>query len=139
MTQLSATNRKSINEAEKAAAEFEQHRINFLVSAMGLPQGRLFFHDLLAFCQAFSVAPTFETNRDYLALGQRNVGMRIFADIMTHCPGQFPIMQQEANDREQLFLTRQRSAGAGRNDSGPEPGAAGDDAAGDHDPFGDEA
>jgi hypothetical protein len=119
VTQLSATNRKSIREAEKAAAEFEQHRINFLVSAMGLPQGRLWFHDLLTFCQCFTVAPTFETNRDYLALGQRNVGMRTFADIMTHCPGQFTTMQQEANDRNALLDIRQQP-NPGRDAGGSE-------------------
>ena len=124
--QASAASTKSIREMEKALAIFERDRINFLISAMGLPQGRLFFHDLLQFCQSFAVTPSFDTNRDYTALGQRNVGMRLFAEIMLHCPSQFTTMMEEANARDLVAAARQRSvqSRSGRDDPGSEPDPA---------------
>jgi hypothetical protein len=122
MTQASATSTKSIREMEKAAVEFERNRINFLVSAMGLSQGRAYFFDLLEFCQSFVITPSFETNRDYTALGQRNVGMRIFAEIMLHCPATYTTMMEEANARDLVAAARQRSVqqSPGWNDPGSE-------------------
>lgn len=129
MIQTSASNRKAIREAEKEYERQVQDRANFLIGAMSIPQGRAYFHDLLTFTQAFVNAPTYTTNQDYHALGTRNVGLRIFAEIMTHCPDSFTTMMKEANARDQFASARQRnvSPGSGRDDLGSEPDSTDED------------
>ena len=110
-----ASNRKSIRAAEKQARIDERTALEFLAHAMSTVPGRLWLHDLLASCQIFAVAPAFESARDYFALGQRNVGSRIFADILTHCPDQYILMMKEANVRLATATERTRLANDGRD------------------------
>lgn len=104
-----ASNRKDIRAAEKAQARFDRDRVEYLVASLGTIQGRTWFWSLLSDCQMFSLAPTFDSPKDYFQLGQRNVGMRIFAEIMSNCPDQYITMSKEANVRSNLTAARQQS------------------------------
>ena len=84
-----ASNRKQIRQAEKAAAVMERDRIEFLHNCLSTIQGRTWFYSLLADCHCFSQPPSFNPHQDYFALGERNVGLRIFAEIIAHCPDQY--------------------------------------------------
>lgn len=95
-----ATNRKDIREAEKRANVLETQRRDFILAAMTTIPGRAFFYDLLAACSPFAEAPTFSPNHDYFTAGQRSVGLRLTADILTHCPDQYITMIREANVRD---------------------------------------
>jgi hypothetical protein len=90
-----ASNRKSIRAAEKAAKRLEADRVEFLQAALGTRQGRTWFYHFLADCGAFVIAPSFDPHQDYFQLGQRNVGLRIFAEIKSHCPDQYILMERE--------------------------------------------
>lgn len=117
-----ASNRKDIRRAEKEAHAQEVARIDYLKAAMSVAQGRHWFHDLLEFCGCFRGECAFETNRDYFAAGMRNVGLRMFADITTHCPDDYVTMMKEANGRRtSLDTAHNRSTAAeqpGSTDAG---------------------
>jgi hypothetical protein len=129
-----ASSRKDIRAAEKSAARTDRDRLEFLTAALGTIQGRTWFWSLLSDCQMFTLAPTFDSPKDYFQLGQRNVGMRIFAEIMSNCPDQYITMSKEANVRSSLTAARQqsRSPEPDRGDPGSDPDA---DADGTGDPF----
>jgi hypothetical protein len=107
-----ATNRKDIRRAQKAADELERTRVEFLSAAMRTKQGRAWFYHFLADCHAFNNAPTFESNRDYFQFGERNVGLRIFNEILTHFPDSIILMQKEENERVYLSTVRDANADA---------------------------
>ena len=111
-----ASNRKQIRQAEKAAAVMERDRIEFLHNCLSTIQGRTWFYSLLADCHCFSQPPSFNPHQDYFALGERNVGLRIFAEIIAHCPDQYLTMMKEANVRDNLNTARTERAGS------PNPG-----------------
>ncbi len=94
-----ASSRKDIRAAEKSAARLANDRLQFLRAALSTREGRAWFYHFLADCGVFHVDPVFEPHRDYFLLGQRNVGMRIFAEIKTNCPDQFILMEREENVR----------------------------------------
>ena len=102
-----ASDRKQIRQAEKAAARTSQDRIEFLRTSLSTIQGRAWFYNFLDECHCFSQPPAFDPHRDYFALGERNVGLRIFAEIIAHCPDQYLTMMKESNARDQLAATRQ--------------------------------
>jgi hypothetical protein len=94
-----ASDRKQIRAAEKAAQRSDLSKIEFLKSMLASPGGRLWFYDLLESCHLFSDIPTFEPYKDAYRQGERNVGLRIFSDIITNCPDQYISMMKDANAR----------------------------------------
>ncbi len=97
-----ASERKDIRRAEKFAAELERKRVEFITSAMSYPSGRAWFHDLLATCHIFADPFTGDALLEAYSKGERNVGLRIYLDIVTHCPDHFVQMMREANIQETL-------------------------------------
>lgn len=94
-----ANNIKDIRRAEKASRQAELDRVNFLVGAMSIPQGRQWIYALLDDCHLFTSQFIPDPYLKYWADGERNVGLRIFADISAHCPDSYILMIKEANDR----------------------------------------
>jgi len=94
-----ASNRKDIRRAEKEARLDELNRINYLQAAMSVPQGRAWFYDMLEFCHLFNDPFTGESLLEAYRKGERNVGLRLFADIIAHCPDDYIKMMKEANGR----------------------------------------
>lgn len=138
-----ASNRKDIRRAEKASRQAELERVNFLVGAMSIPQGRQWIHTLLEDCHLFTSQFVSDPYLKYWADGERNVGLRIFADISAHCPDAYIQMIKEANDRRITADTaasrdhdpasageRPSSEDAGRDVEGREPNLDGDDLGG---------
>ena len=105
-----ASNRKDIRRAEKLTEELNRERINFLGAALTTKAGRAYFYHLIAECHAFVNVPSFEPYRDYTALGERNVGLRLFNEILTNFPDALIQMQKEENER--LYITAARDARA---------------------------
>lgn len=97
-----AGDRKDIRRAEKEAQVAERQRLLYLHSAMASAQGRAWFHDLLEFCRIFSDPFTGDALVEAYNKGQRNVGLKIFADILSECPDQYLTMMREANDRRTI-------------------------------------
>lgn len=104
-----AAQRKDIRLAEKASAEAERARIDFVVAAMSTKQGRAWFHQLLVSCSLFADPYTGEALLDNFVKGQRNIGLSIYNDIVSHCPDQFVVMMKEASIQEALYERRSES------------------------------
>lgn len=101
-----ASNRKDIRRAEKAAKVAEDLRLAYLKAAMTTSQGRQWFHDLLERCHIFADPFTGDPLREAYSKGERNIGLFIYADIVTHCPNDFITMMQEAHGRRTLDTIR---------------------------------
>ena len=97
-----AAQRKSIRVAEKQAAVDERSRIEFICAAMDTLQGRAWFHEFLVTCHIFSDPFTGDALIEAYSKGERNVGLRVYNDIVTNCPDQFVMMMKEANIKEQV-------------------------------------
>lgn len=127
-----ASNRKQIRVAEKAASQLEAQRIEFLRAALGTIQGRTWFYHFLADCGVFQIDPTFEPHRDYFALGMRNVGMKTFSEIKTHCPDLYILLEQQEHARLiSLAAATERASGT---DPGRDPQGRRDDPTDPNDP-----
>lgn len=94
-----ASNRKDIRRAEKDAKIAETLRIDFLRAAMSTQAGRAWYYDLLEFCHLFSDPFTGDALIEAYRKGERNIGLRTFADLLAHCPDYYIQMVKEANDR----------------------------------------
>jgi hypothetical protein len=105
-----ASNRKDIRRAEKEARANELARVDYLKAAMSVPQGRHWFYDLLEACHLFADPFTGVALTEAYLKGERNVGLRIFADIITHCPDDYISMMKEANARRITAYVRDSSA-----------------------------
>jgi hypothetical protein len=93
------SNTKQVRIAEKAAQRAELAKIDFLKSCLATTSGRLWFYDLLSACHLFSDPFTGNALHEAFLKGERNVGLRIFADITAHCPDQYISMMKDANGR----------------------------------------
>jgi hypothetical protein len=117
MLMYDASSRKDIRRAEKAASRAEADRVEFIRAALSTFQGRAWFHDLLAFCHIFADPFSGDALREAYSKGERNIGLYIYNDVVTHCPDQFIRMMREAHEKELAYEQ------SGRND----PGDGGDD------------
>jgi hypothetical protein len=108
-----ANNRKDIRRAEKAAALEQEKRVNFIVAAMSTEQGRAWFHRLLSDCRIFSDPFTGDALLEAHNKGERNIGLRVFADIMANCPSYYVTMMTEANIKD---ITDERRAESDSDD-----------------------
>lgn len=95
-----ASERKDIRRAEKLAAETERARVEFIVAAMDTRQGRTYFHSILSICSIFDGSFSANALIESFTKGQRNIGLMIYNDIVTHCPDQFVTMMKEAKIQE---------------------------------------
>lgn len=104
-----AAERKDIRQAEKYAKVAERARIEFIQAAMSSKQGRAWFHNLLAECHIFADPFSGEALFEAYSKGERNVGLRIYTDIVMNCADDFVVMMKEASYQEQINANRDRS------------------------------
>jgi len=97
-----ASERKDIRRYEKQAKLRETNRINFIVAAMSTPAGRVWFHDFLSACHIFADPFTGDALVEAYSKGERNVGLKVYNDIVSNCPNYFIDMMKEANIAEQV-------------------------------------
>lgn len=97
-----ASERKDIRRYEKQAKLRETNRINFIVAAMSTPTGRVWFHDFLSACHIFADPFTGDALVEAYSKGERNVGLKVYNDIVSNCPNYFIDMMKEANIAEQV-------------------------------------
>jgi hypothetical protein len=118
-----ASNRKDIRRAEKDARAAEISRLDYLKAAMSVPQGRAWFYELLETCHLFSDPFTGDPLREAYVKGERNVGLRLFADIIAHCPDDYIKMVKEENGRRiERDAKRSRDAAAAERASSSDDG-----------------
>ena len=116
-----ASNRKDIRQAEKESARAERERIEWLRTALSSIGGRSWFWTLLTECHLFSDPFSGQALHEAYLKGERNIGLRIFSEIVAHCPDQYILMVRESNARELARSQHSRSSDPGGDDSGSEP------------------
>ena len=109
-----AGDRKDIRRAEKDAAIADKSRVEFVVAAMSTIQGRSWFLALLESCHIFSDPFTGNALLEAYTKGERNVGLGVYRDIVTHCPNYFVQMMKESQIKD---LTNDRRRDNDRTDS----------------------
>jgi hypothetical protein len=117
-----AADRKSVRRLEKAAKFAESQRQQTITTLMSTSFGREWIWDILASCHCFVTTFSGDALTSAFAEGERNVGLRILADILVACPEQYIQAQREANDRSHLNERRSSPESDGR-DLEPDAGA----------------
>lgn len=117
-----ASNRKDIRRAEKDARLAEVARLDYLKAAMSTWQGRAWFYDFLEQCHCWSDPFSGDALLEAYHKGERNVGLRIFADLIAHCPDDYVTMSKEANGRRIERESRDARAAASEQSGGPDGG-----------------
>jgi hypothetical protein len=126
---MNAGSRKEVREAEKLAKVREESRRNFLIAAMSTREGRTWLYDLLEFCHLFSDPFSGQALTEAYLKGERNVGLKLFAEITQWAPDNYIQMIKEANSvRSTAIAELSRREDAGWDAEGaflddPEPGA----------------
>lgn len=89
------SDRAQIRSARREARVKRRDQLALLGRLMAEPHGREFFYDLLSACHMFNTS--FATNALQMAFreGERNVGLRLTADITEAAPDQFLLMLKE--------------------------------------------
>lgn len=95
-----ASNRKDIRRAEKVYERLERERIDYLRVSLSTPGGRSFFYNILENCHLFSDPFTGDALKEAYLKGERNIGLRLFSDIVVYCPDQYLLMMKESNVRD---------------------------------------
>lgn len=117
-----ASNRKDIRRAEKAARQAEISRVEYLQAAMSVPQGRAWFYELLEFCHIFNDPFTGDALAEAYRKGERNVGLRLFSDIIAHCPDDYIKMVKEENGRRTERTVADNRTAAAEQPGSEDPG-----------------
>ena len=107
---------------QRRATEVEDSSCDaFIKHAMGVVDGRVYFHRLLVRCHVFS--NPFDGNARVSAFncGELNIGQQVFADIMRLVPDDYVQMMREAHARSTATDVRlnRSDEDARRDDPGP--------------------
>lgn len=95
---FNSSDRKAIRAAEKASALRTIQDAEAITAIMSTIPGRAWMWRQLSYAEIFTTNFTGDALRDAFAAGNRNFGLRLLADIMLHCPGQYLQMTKEANN-----------------------------------------
>src|SRR5258708_35275501 len=133
------SDRKQVPAREKELKIAEGNRLAYTRRLMSDAPGRKWMYDLLLRCHIWQTPfAAGQIDTTAFRLGEQNLGLQVFADVMSAAPQEYVLMMQEANTKEQVHDRRysddQQSAESagndedtGRNDNGS--------AAGEYDPF----
>jgi hypothetical protein len=122
-----AGERKDVRRAEKTAKLIDEAHARFLSVSMSTTEGRRWFHALFESCHIFNDPFSGNALLEAYSKGERNVGLRLFADVVAVCPDQYIIMMHEAQIRN---LTNERSVKPARHDDSADTDSALDERSG---------
>lgn len=100
MSKYDASNEEDVAAAEEEARLLQTLRDEVVAEIMDTQKGRDWMHGLLTFTGLFETS--FDKNALQMAKneGERNIGLRLLADIHRVCPEQYVVMiQEKADDR----------------------------------------
>jgi hypothetical protein len=95
---VDVSDRTQVRAARRSAAAEEREEGERLAAFLGQPIARRWMWRLLEACHTFSTSFDDNPYRTAFREGERNVGIRILADIMRNCPHQYSVMTQEAEN-----------------------------------------
>lgn len=90
-----AGDEQHVARAKGEARERDKSRVDGLKKMVADPDMRAYLYDLLAFCGISRTSFT-GNSTTFFNEGQRNVGLRIQADLLAHCPDAYVVMLKEA-------------------------------------------
>ncbi len=88
---------EQVAQAEKRANAKAMQADNDLKFLLSSKQGRRFLWKQLEFCRVFSTSFT-GNSQTFFNEGMRNVGLKLFNDILRAEPESFAVMQRESNE-----------------------------------------
>jgi hypothetical protein len=95
-----AGNRRDVRTAQKQAKVVELQRREVVNGIMSVAPGRKWMCELLETCHIFATSFSDVGLRMAFMEGQREVGLRLLADIMGACPDRYIEMMRERNERQ---------------------------------------
>lgn len=101
------SNRKQVREREKELKISEANRLAYTKRLMSDAPGRKWMFDLLLKCHIWQT-PFAAGSPDTTAfrLGEQNLGLQVFADVMAAAPQEYVLMMNEASIKEQVHDRR---------------------------------
>lgn len=90
---------QEVNKQRKKYARKRSDRLRFIEAAMSHEEGRAWFYDTLVFCQIFQNPYDTDPYKTAFLCGQRNVGLRILADIQDAAPDEYLKMIKESKTK----------------------------------------
>lgn len=127
------SNRKQVREREKELKIAENNRIAYTRRIMSDAAGRKWMHDLLVRCHIWHTSfAAGQPDTTAFRLGEQNLGLQVFADVISSSPAEYVLMMSEAAIKESVHDRRysdDRSTSSelpgsedpGRDDSGSSP------------------
>ncbi len=133
------SDRKQVRAREKELKIAEGNRLAYTRRLMSDAPGRKWMHDLLVRCHIWQT-PFAAGQPDTTAfrLGEQNLGLQTFADVIAAAPSEYVLMMQEATTKDQVYDRRysddRQSAESTRTDEDIGRDDAGS-SSGEYDPF----
>lgn len=87
----------AVKEKTRAAKRRDDANKRVLRQLMGSNEGRAWAYELLSLCHVYQSAFSANALMMACAEGERNIGLRILADLMRACPERYIEMLKEAN------------------------------------------
>lgn len=122
MTQTSASDRKSIREAEKAAAEWDRLSAEVVTGLMSNTAGRRWIWERLSEAHVFATTMRDEFHWTAFAEGRRSLGLDLLNTITSICPDLFILAMRESHERHAIDTSRNLDTSA---DDPNDPGGLG--------------
>lgn len=94
---VNASDREQVESRQKSAKARELRRLAGLKQVMASADGRVWLWDLLSFCGISRTSFT-GNSTTFFNEGQRNVGLKVQADLTKHYPDQYLAMIKEADN-----------------------------------------
>ena len=95
-----AGDRRHVKKREVIAKRLESSERMVLRQVMGSREGRAWMHKMMTMCHIYSTSfSRVALDMAYLE-GERNVGLRLSADVIAACPERYMEMMKEANGDE---------------------------------------
>src|SRR6266576_349368 len=95
---VDVSDRTQVRTARRSALAEEREEGERLAAFLGHPVARRWMWRLLEACHTFGTSFDDNPYRTAFREGERNVGIRVLADIMRNCPHQYSVMTQEAEN-----------------------------------------
>ncbi|EJL90264.1 hypothetical protein [Pantoea sp. GM01] len=92
---------KALQDAEQKRKNLADRTRDDLIHVMGSQQGRRVIWKLLDSAGVFSISFTGDNNATNFNEGRRSEGLRLFSDVMAHCPDLYMTMAKEAKEDEE--------------------------------------
>lgn len=90
---------KAVNKARKKAARSDRERHNVVASLMEIKEGRAWMNSMLECCHVFATSfVQGDPHASSFQEGERNIGLRLLADVMASAPDQYVTMCKEAKE-----------------------------------------